>query len=263
MGNKKRRLQAFLREHPTCCYCGGMQPATTEDHWPPRSVFDERKWPAGYVFPACQRCQQATPDDEALFALLCRITAPGDQPIAYEATYRLMMAMKEKEPEIYRSFLPSANEKRRWFRDHGASLPPGVATTEIPILSLKHPEVKAKLRRCAAKLFLSLHYHHTKKILPAAGGMVLAGFSNAVSIEEAGLELLANMTTKVPHLRWQQVDVTAQFNYRYNADTEDGSVSVFMGQFNNGIGFGAICVCDLSRIPDIANETFIRPFGVL
>ncbi len=261
MGSKKKRLQSFLRAHPFCCYCGGMQAATTEDHWPPRSVFDERKWPEGYVFPACDRCQQATPNDEALFALLCRITASGDRPHTFEATHRLMKALEEREPEIYRSFLPSANEKRRWLRRHGLLFPPGVSSIDIPILSLRHPAVKAKLQRCAAKLFLSLHYRHTKTILPASGGLVLSGFSNADSADEVDLTLLAQKATQVPLLRWQKVDVSSQFNYRFDADPKWGLASVFLAQFNNGLGFGAICISDLSLAPDIPQELVIRPFG--
>lgn len=193
---------------------------------------------------------------------MCRITAPGERPEAREPTLRLLKAVEEREPQIYRSLLPSANETRRWLRDQGMRLPHGAATTDVPLLSLQHPELKARLRRCAGKLFLSLHYLHTKTILPSSGGMILSGFSNAVSLEEAGLASLVKMTPMMPEVRWQRVDVTSQFNYRYNADARWGLASVFLAQFNNGLGFGALCISDLSLAPDVANHSVIRPFGV-
>lgn len=261
MGTKNRRLQAFLQEHPLCCYCGGNEPATTEDHWPPRSVFNERKWPDGYVFPACDRCQMATPNDEALFALICRMTAPGEQSSAFGATNKLMRAVAEREPEIYRSFLMPANQKRKWLKERDITLPPGLGTSDVPVVSLAHPNLKARIRRCATKLFLSLHYLHTKKILPSTGGIVLSEFSNVATIEQQGLEVFSQMAVNVPEIRWQRMDVTPQFKYRFSADARWGIGSVFLVQFNDGVGFGAICIRDLAHCPPAQDNDLVRPFS--
>jgi hypothetical protein len=48
IGDSKRRKNKFLAEHPWCCFCGGSEKATTEDHQPARSLFDGRRWPEGY-----------------------------------------------------------------------------------------------------------------------------------------------------------------------------------------------------------------------
>jgi len=56
MGQARRRraaLDRFLAEDPVCCFCGGSRAAETGDHVPGRAIFLERKWPEGYLFPAC------------------------------------------------------------------------------------------------------------------------------------------------------------------------------------------------------------------
>jgi hypothetical protein len=44
MGDSKRRKNRFFAEHPRCCFCGGDNEATTEDHQPARGLFDGRRW---------------------------------------------------------------------------------------------------------------------------------------------------------------------------------------------------------------------------
>src|ERR1017187_879161 len=96
MGNASRRRTLFIAKHPMCCYCGGNTPTATEDHWPSRAIFNQRQWPEGYVFPACEQCNAATADDETLFAMLCRINQDAITPEANLHMQKLMMAMKER-----------------------------------------------------------------------------------------------------------------------------------------------------------------------
>ena len=52
MGKIERaRRTRFLAAHPYCCFCGGVVATETEDHIPARSLFVNRQWPEGYVFP--------------------------------------------------------------------------------------------------------------------------------------------------------------------------------------------------------------------
>ena len=52
----RRRIQARLRAQPWCIYCGGVNEATTVDHMPPITIFDQRRRPRGLEFSACQPC---------------------------------------------------------------------------------------------------------------------------------------------------------------------------------------------------------------
>src|SRR5262245_28261362 len=73
MGDSKSRKKKFFAEHPCCCFCRGSKRATTEDHQPARSLFDGRRWPEGYVFPACKRCNAVSRRDEAVLAYVSRL----------------------------------------------------------------------------------------------------------------------------------------------------------------------------------------------
>jgi hypothetical protein len=70
--NKSAGLAKFLAQHPRCCFCGGLRVAETGDHVPGRAIFLERKWPEGYLFPACTDCNAATSKDEMLIAVFAR-----------------------------------------------------------------------------------------------------------------------------------------------------------------------------------------------
>lgn len=115
MGEKKQKLQKFIQQHPLCCFCGGRASTTTQDHLPPRSIFVEKKWPEGYVFPACEACNVGSSRDDAMVAFLSRWNA-GREPTETESRewQRLLAAFKEHHPAAVREMLMSANQKRRW-----------------------------------------------------------------------------------------------------------------------------------------------------
>ena len=62
------RRARFLAAHPCCCFCGGGIRAETEDHIPARSLFVDRQWPEGFVFPACRSCNSSSRFDGLLKA---------------------------------------------------------------------------------------------------------------------------------------------------------------------------------------------------
>jgi len=259
MGNKRNRLKKFLTAHPICCYCGGGTSASTEDHWPSRSIFKERKWPQGYVFPACIPCQQTTSDDETLFALLCRLHPKDETQEEIEHTRKLMAAISERLPDIYHSFFPSANKVKSWLRESKQKIMPGQTTKDIPMLSLEHPGINERVRNCAAKLFLSLHYLHTKKILPSKGGIFFMWYSNANMPNVEFSDVLSPFTSNLPNLKWQHVDLSDQFLYRYGHD-HHGETSIFHVVFHASIGMIGVAFSDLSEITIETPLQLVKPF---
>ena len=261
MGNASRRSALFMAKHPMCCYCGGNTPTATEDHWPSRAIFDERQWPEGYVFPACVQCNAATADDETLFAMLCRINQDSITSKAKERTQKLIMAVKERYPEIYRSLRASSTDIKRYLRESDQELPTGKTTKDLPLLSLKHPEVHAVVLRCAAKLYLSLHYMHTGQPLPTSAGILFRWFTNATPIDNIPvLEILPEITG-FPELKRQQTSLHNQFNYRFGV-MEDKSASVFFVTFNNAMGMVGVAYRDIADAGDLPNDAIIlRPFS--
>lgn len=99
MGQKKKRLEKFLKTHPQCCFCGGNVPATTHDHIPPSSVFTSRKWPAGYEFPACFPCNNDSSRDDVVIALFSRFGPKGKKTESERAEWlKYLRAFNEIYP---------------------------------------------------------------------------------------------------------------------------------------------------------------------
>ena len=73
MSRKQQRRKDFFLKHPSCCFCGGTQLATTIDHVPPRQMFSLKRRPKGLECPACHSCNQATAKHEQVAAMMARL----------------------------------------------------------------------------------------------------------------------------------------------------------------------------------------------
>lgn len=255
MGSKTRRLNQFLAKHPTCCYCGGTAKATTEDHWPPRTVFIERAWPQGYVFPACTSCQRRTSNIEGMFGLICRL-APEDaatSPVAQEELERQVRGQMIRHPELMKALILSNGEKRSILRKMNARPDPGQLWRDVPIVTLRHPEIQGIIETCFRKLLLSLHYMHTGTILPKRGVGFLRWFSNGQPTPEDAFEEAAR---RLPHQTEQKranVDLSTQFSYRY-AVSGDKTTSAFLVIFGNSLGALGFLCNDSSQISESTKQ---------
>lgn len=262
MGSKTRRLNAFLAHHPICCYCGGIRGATTQDHFPPRSVFTGRQWPVGYVFPACDRCNAATADDESIVALLARIYPEAKTREEQEETTKIMAAMAERHLDVFQSLFPSVRTVRKWMKETGFTLAPGATTRDAPIMSIEHPRIHEAVTKFASKLFCSLYYMHVREILSPAGGIVFRWFSNAQNLDELlPRDTLAPMLGSFPKLERQGTSLNDEFFYRYGIATDTGRAGVFLVFFRQSIAMLGFIFPDIStvKVPDGAEV--LRPLG--
>ncbi len=66
---KKKKRQKFLEEYPSCYFCGGVNPATTIDHVPPKVCFPDGYAPEGFILPACKACNEGTTKQDQIFGL--------------------------------------------------------------------------------------------------------------------------------------------------------------------------------------------------
>lgn len=263
MGTKNRRLTRFLAKNPFCCYCGGDTPATTEDHWPPRTVFIKREWPQGYVFPACDSCQRATSNVEGMFGLICRL-APGDEhanPVAQEELEKQVRGQMARHPELMQALKLSNREKRTILRDYGAQPEPGQLLQDVPILTLRHPETRQLIETCFKKLLLSLHYMHTETVLPKHGVGYLQWFSNGQKISEEAFDGAIRGLRHRTELKRAKVDLSAQFSYRY-AVSNDKCTSAFIVAFGESLGALGFLCNDRSQISESTGRWKVefRPF---
>lgn len=214
MGSKSKRLQNFLKSNPVCCYCSGSSQATTEDHWPSRSIFHERKWPEGFVFPACQKCNAYSSSEEPIFAFLSRTSLAEHTDSRGEESLKILKAIEERNPEIFREFkknIPKPNGIL--YRYNKNQQPPRGTNVEFAI-SIDHPDIFKALEICSQKLLFSLFYKESGSIVNETGGCFLQILSNGSKAEESILEHYFNFYSyKISESNWQKTNINDQFEY--------------------------------------------------
>ena len=119
MGSRADRHKQSFAAHPWCCFRGGNVRATEEDHLPSRILFDDRRWPEGYVFPACEACNGASRHDEQVVAMLSRIYPDPKTPKEHAAVTERIRAVAHNFPEIMLEMKPTSNQVRAAARRYG------------------------------------------------------------------------------------------------------------------------------------------------
>lgn len=236
MGSSKRKREAFLALHPMCCFCGGSEVATTEDHIPSRAMFRDRVWPEGYSFPACVRCQGATSKEEMLTSLISRMSPgpKGDHPKELAYFEVLLQSAENNFPGILASFnRVSANEKRKVAKRTHIELPQGSPASELPIIALKDPRVEAAVVNFARKLLLALYYRHTGRIIPQEGGGRFRWWTNANDLNVLTSPELRSLLQHFPKLRRARTDLADQFSYQFASPVDNPNLYAFLATFNN------------------------------
>jgi len=219
LGQRNQKREAFFQRHPMCCFCGGTTLATTIDHVPQRAMFDNKIWPEGYEFPACDDCNQRTANDEQLVAMLAKVRPAYESDAVTEDLMKRATAVRNNHREIFDSFgLLGAAETKRLVRDRGISVPAGMVPSEVPILSLRHPAIAAVMDAFAAKLLMALHYRHTGTILPESGIITYRWYTNADTRPEA-LDQVLKVLKGNPELRRQTTSLKEQFDYRFAVES--------------------------------------------
>lgn len=249
MGQRKNRLERFLKAHPTCCFCGGVVAATTRDHIPPSSVFSGRKWPEGYEFPACYSCNNGSSRDDAVIALYSRF-GPSKKTEAEQAEFRkYLRAFNEIYPGESRQALLSANEKRRYLEHHRIAKPDGVAYGELPII--KFPRVaQDAITRFSRKMILALHYKHTGQIVPSGAWIETRFWTNLQRVINQIPQELFNLVPHETFLRRGSISLDDQFSYRFNL-SEDEKMGAYMAAFGKSFLIMGLLSFDAAQMENI------------
>lgn len=212
--NKRALKKEFFYRNPVCCFCGGQNPATTEDHWPPRCLFRERKWPEGYVFPACSSCNSSTRTDENLLSMVFRIsTSPGDELDQTEFR-KALNAVRNNFPGVFEEMKLGNFKKRAALKSHGIPRLAGVTLAETPVVGL--PTVaRAAIERFSFKLGCALHYKHVGTCLPRDGRIVHQFQTTAMLYSNPIAEEVLRLTPEFAVLQRGNQKLDSQFIYRY------------------------------------------------
>ena len=233
MGNRRLVKQAFLTANPMCCFCGGATPAVEEDHIPARSLFRQRQWPEGYVFPACAACNDASSLDELTIGWIVRVQFRDSDSTDETELAAALGKVWRRRPEWFDQMRElSRVETRKHLRERqltSAQFPGGeVYVVKLPTVFLD------ALDRYAVKLGKALYYLHTGKILPSSGHIHSKALTNAEFMSpNFPLEKFEVFRTSPPMSRGNR-DLSNQFAYRYGVPEEGGGAG-FVVQFRESV----------------------------
>jgi len=261
MGQKKTKNQRFLERNPICIFCGGTQPAEDEDHVPPRTLFWDRKWPEGYSFGACRKCNNSSSNDDYIVGLLAKM---GPQSLNIDRKRQLQVLINKlthkKRALAIQMLNMSASEKKRKAKEIG--LAPGSNGTyhDAPLLFLPK-EFEAGMKTFATKLTKALHYKHTGTVVPADAGIRFYWETNVNLLEGksiANSDYLGNLIECPPLVR-ESVRLNDQFNYRFRI-SDDGKIGIYFCHFGNSMAFLTFIAFDKNILMEVtANIEKVDP----
>lgn len=243
MSKHVRALRAaFFKENPYCIFCGGLTPATTVEHCPPRALFQKKVAPEGYIFPACESCNGGTSDDDALIAMLGRMNPFSNENNLDGKVPGLMMNANRQHPGLVRDMLDlSPVQARKAAKDLNIPRPAGLTYQQSGIVNVTD-HMDQSVRVFAKKLSKAVYYKETGKIFPIDGEIQLRWFTN-VDLFRHGtfptLDAFAEIAAAKPKLERNRQDLSNQFDYRFSVSS-DGKYAVLRALFGKAFGFVTI-----------------------
>jgi len=189
----------FLEQHRFCCFCGGDRASEEADHIPARTLFNARHWPEGFVFPACHDCNSESRYDEQLLGMISRLYPDGGSEAERLEFVQKVGGIANNIPGALQEMRMSANAIRRALRKYNIPRDPTRFLHEYNFLKVDGPIVHNAVHQFARKLFLALHYKHTRSPLPQEGGIAIKWFTN-IQIHNGVIptELMQYLRRQVP-----------------------------------------------------------------
>lgn len=269
LGHARKRRELFFKSHPTCIFCGGGEKATTFEHCPPRAMFQEKKWPEGFEFPSCARCNNGTSDQDLLIAMLARIDPFGDAGDSDGRMSGLMHGVNRQFPGLFSKMTPSATEARRSNRE--LRITPGLGKTHQECSAVKvTDEIHTAVSTFSGKLAKGIYYMNSGKIFPRDGCLLLNWFTNANLFKDGKyepFETLKDISGDMPPIRRAGRYLNEQFEFKLSM-SQDFQVFVVQAIFGKSFGivvFGATIAGALESVVLSLRERTQRegPFTVL
>jgi hypothetical protein len=223
MGSATRHRKAFLLAHPVCAFCGGVTPSTTIEHCPPRAMFQNRQWPEGFEFPACDRCNGGTRDDDLLIAMLARVDPLENRGDRDGKAPGLMARAHKRHPGMFERMLAIGEDGQP------------KASGEWQITD----EMRQAVDVLAAKLAKGIYWQHTQDIFPNDGGLAMTWYTNADVARDGRYKLfesLQHLAGNAPLLTRSGTYLNDQFEYKFSLSPEK-HILALQAKFGNAFGF--------------------------
>lgn len=244
MGMRKTRREAFLAAHPFCIFCGGKVKTETVEHCPPRAMFQDRAWPEGFEFPACESCNHGSADDDLLVTLLAR-TDPFTEAGNLDGRMpEIIRSVNQKFPDLIGKMMPTAIEARTMNRRLGIAPATGQTNQEAGPVRVTD-EMHRAVRVFAGKLTKAIFYMHTGQVFPTEGRIGLKWFTNADLMTNNGrypvFDILQGLDGLAPALVRSKSLLNDQFEYKLSISHESDLLAL-QARFGQGFGF-AVFAC--------------------
>lgn len=259
MGEAKNRKQRFLVKHPSCCFCGGSNPATTIDHQPGRLFFNDKQYPRDFEFPACLECNSQTSDSEQLLRLFA-IPAEFDERNR-EQWRKTVRFIKKTNPGLVEQMFPHTREKRHYFKQLGMTKGKGLLYSDIPMLHLDSDIWRIHFENVGRKLMLAAHYQCFGKPLSNIGEIWLIHKTN--SNAEDYTKIFAELTSNLAVPMAQGRRIGNQFSLRWGV-APDKPVAAWAMHLHMKVFFYGVTIDEpdwLERSSEYMFGKRFKPFG--
>ncbi|QEO18846.1 hypothetical protein [Acetobacter vaccinii] len=227
MGERKQKQiskKKFLAlpENKYCCYCGEV--ATTVDHFPPRNIFHNRKYPEGYIYPCCFSCNSSKKNDEQSIGFILSLMDWNMEEKEDDFLIRYK-AIKNNNPKLLEEFQQLSKIQSKKILRHRL----GSQNTVIKLGMLDWtvftcgPEVTRLLNELCVWFAQTGYFKHNLEIF---SGEVISYKIPSEYVNEQNFWNIIEKMVGIPIIVETGHNISNQFFYRYFS-TKGGFFSIF------------------------------------
>jgi hypothetical protein len=224
---KRSTTQRFIEQFPACCFCGGLRPATTREHMPPKSLFDNSHRPDKLVMPACDECNRGTSTADLVVALVSRWNY--NSAVQERLDHRKLSArVRRQAPELTEEWNSALRNDpiqragaRRHLIEHGVPVPDDAGLVTIGPLTIR------QLNLFAHKVTLALYFEHFRHPLSGAGRFCSFWRSKEDFMRDGIPPIFFETFPKYGTIKQGQWNERETFEYRHDFNVDEGLFGCF------------------------------------
>lgn len=246
---KRERQAAVLQACPVCIFCGGVRPAQSVDHQPPKVFFHNKRHPEGCEYAACDPCNHDFGPSEQVAALWIRFSDNGELLDRREFGKILRGVYNNNRACLPVELPPGRAVWRNAAKKIGINLPEAASFSQYPIVRIPS-EAKQAIAMTGAKIAVALNYKHTKRIFPCGGRIDVRFDANIRHVWPERARPILDLTSNVGVSSFQRENLSSQFAYRWAASDELGA---FVAILQYGSAFLLYCILVDGSHKDLTN----------
>jgi hypothetical protein len=259
MGETNRRrtaTQKLIQQFPECCFCGGVRSATTREHMPAKSLFDDSHRPDKLVMPACNTCNAATSTADLAVAMVSRWNYDSG-PQEQLDHRKLALRVRKQAPELFAEWNETLDRTsaRRHLLSHGVNVPPDAGLITIGPLTIR------QLNLYAHKAVLALYFHHFRTPLTDTGRFCAFWRSKEDFARDGVPQEILNMLPDYSTLVQGEWNTRETFEYRSAMNVVSGLFAC-LARFRRGFFVFGIVAADSEVLP-LEDDDWIKPSELL